>query len=109
MREPEQLTAWHLDKRIPIALIFTLIVQTAFAVWWVSNLSHRVDNATEINISQEARLGSVERVLNAQQVAAATIAEQINAMRSSLAELKAEQSQTNALLRELLTNGRGNP
>ena len=102
-------TAWHLDKRIPIALIFTLIVQTAFAVWWVSNLSHRVDTATAVNVQQDARIGAVEGVTRQQQVAAATIAEQISGMRQSLAELKAEQTETNQLLRELLTNGRGNP
>jgi TolA-binding protein len=107
---PEQdLTAWHLDKRIPIALIVTLIVQTGLAVWWVSNLSHRVDTATAVNMTQEARLGAVEGVINAQQVTAATIAEQINAMRSSVAELKVQQTETNTLLRELLTSGRDRP
>lgn len=34
---------WHLDKRVPIALIITLIMQTAGMVWWAAGLSHRVD------------------------------------------------------------------
>jgi TolA-binding protein len=109
MREPEQLTAWHLDKRIPIALIVTLIVQTGLAVWWVSNLSHRVDTATATNIEQDLRIGAVEGVTRQQQVTAATIAEQISGMRESLAELKSEQAETNTLLRELLTNGKAKP
>ena len=27
---------WHLDKKVPIALIFALFVQTAGAFWWAS-------------------------------------------------------------------------
>jgi hypothetical protein len=34
---------WHLDKRVPIALIFTIIVQTAGLVWWASSLTERVN------------------------------------------------------------------
>jgi hypothetical protein len=34
---------WHLDKRVPLALILALIGQTAGMVWWASGLSHRVD------------------------------------------------------------------
>ena len=34
---------WHLDKRVPIALIVTIIVQTGGMIWWASGLTHRVD------------------------------------------------------------------
>lgn len=33
---------WHLDKRVPLALIITIIGQTAGAFWWASNISSRV-------------------------------------------------------------------
>jgi TolA-binding protein len=99
-------TAWHLDKRIPIALIVSLIIQTGVATWWMADLSSRVDNATASNIAQDARIVAVENSANAQQVAAATIAAQIGAMRESITELKAEQSETNALLRQFLTGAR---
>lgn len=36
---------WHLDKRVPIALILTIIFQTATGVWWASQISGRVDVA----------------------------------------------------------------
>lgn len=29
---------WHMDKRIPIALIATLVLQTAAIVWWAATL-----------------------------------------------------------------------
>lgn len=34
---------WHLDKRVPIALIATIAIQTAGIVWFASGLYHRVE------------------------------------------------------------------
>ena len=34
--------SWHLDKRVPITLIFAIFVQTAGAGWWLSSLNERV-------------------------------------------------------------------
>ncbi len=34
---------WHLDKRVPVALILAIMVQTIGAVWWAASLSARVD------------------------------------------------------------------
>jgi hypothetical protein len=34
---------WHLDKRVPIALIFAIVAQAAGMVWYASALSSRVD------------------------------------------------------------------
>lgn len=33
---------WHLDKKVPIAFIFTLLLQTSFAVWWASSVNQRM-------------------------------------------------------------------
>lgn len=33
---------WTVDKRIPIALVLTIAIQTAGAVWWVSSINSRV-------------------------------------------------------------------
>ena len=35
---------WHLDKRIPIALIVAIVVQTMAAVWWAGTSSARLDS-----------------------------------------------------------------
>ena len=37
-REP-----WHLDRRVPVALIVTLVIQTGAVVWWASNIDKRVE------------------------------------------------------------------
>ena len=36
-REP-----WHLDKRIPLALIGAILIQTGSAFWWASSINERV-------------------------------------------------------------------
>lgn len=35
--------SWHLDKRVPVAIILTLLLQFAGIVWFASQLSARVD------------------------------------------------------------------
>ena len=34
---------WHLDRRVPLALITALLIQTGGVIWWAANLSSRVD------------------------------------------------------------------
>lgn len=51
---------WHLDKRIPIALIITLALQTAAGIWWASSLSERV-NTLERDSAKSAP--NVERIV----------------------------------------------
>jgi uncharacterized coiled-coil protein SlyX len=93
--------AWHLDKRIPIALIVTIFLQTAFAVSWVTSLSARVDGAIEVNQRQDQRIAATEGVVNDQAIILATVAAQITAMTEKLSDLKQGVSETNRLLRGL--------
>lgn len=54
---------WHFDKRIPIALIFALGVQTATIVWWAATVSARIERLEEKAASaapQSDRLTRVE-------------------------------------------------
>jgi hypothetical protein len=34
---------WHLDKRVPLALIFAILVQTGAALWWAAGVNARVE------------------------------------------------------------------
>ncbi|CAB4180494.1 hypothetical protein UFOVP1040_63 [uncultured Caudovirales phage] len=38
---------WHVGKEIPLALMFTLVIQTGGMVWWAATLSQKVDNLNE--------------------------------------------------------------
>lgn len=57
---------WHLDKRVPIALIFTIFIQTATMGVWVGSIQSRVD-ANERAIAASAdtaeRLARIEAIL----------------------------------------------
>lgn len=44
---------WHLDKRVPVALIFAIMVQTATAVWWAAGQDAMTEN-------HERRLSALE-------------------------------------------------
>lgn len=62
---------WHLDKRVPIALLVAIILQTSGAIWWAATIQGRVDRLDEIVgvratdgdrlIALEIRLESVQR------------------------------------------------
>ncbi len=105
MTEQQTNGAWHLDRTINMSVVFAMLLQAAGVIWWVSGVSNRVDTATATNEEQDARILAVEAVSNAQAVSAATLTAQLTAMRDSLQELKASQSETNRLLRDLTTNG----
>ena len=48
--------SWHLDKRVPIALIVTLMMQGAIGIWWMASLGSRVDYL-ERGVSASSGLG----------------------------------------------------
>lgn len=47
---------WSLDKRVPLALIVTMAIQTAAAIWWAAGLNSTVTYLTERLRSTEHRL-----------------------------------------------------
>lgn len=53
-RKAPDAEAWHLDRRVPIALIVTLAVQTAGMVWWAASLSSRVDEQSRRVVALES-------------------------------------------------------
>lgn len=78
---------WHLDRRVPIALIVTLSMQTMGMVWWASGLAHRVDQA-EQQISVLAREGRAYGV-------------EASRIREVLARLDERMAHQNELLRRM--------
>lgn len=47
--------SWHLDKRIPVAIIITLAIQTGGAIWFASGISHRVDSLERNQLSSASQ------------------------------------------------------
>lgn len=40
----QQDNHWHLDKKVPIALIVAILAQTGSFIWWGATISQRVSN-----------------------------------------------------------------
>ena len=57
MAERDEREGWHLDKKVPIALLAAIAFQTCTAVWWVaaknSDDLHRDERITRIEVLQD--------------------------------------------------------
>jgi len=53
--------SWHFDRRIPIALIGTIILQTGAAIWWASAVNSYIDTDKATAIAIADRVAAVER------------------------------------------------
>lgn len=93
---------WHLDKKVPVALILTIAVQTGAFIWWLSAQSARLETVAAENAAQDSRINTLEGTTNAQAVNSATVAAQIAAVRESLQEIKQAQRENSELLRRAL-------
>lgn len=51
---------WHFDKKVPLALIATLIVQTITVVWWASGIHHRVATVEAMQLVLASRTTTIE-------------------------------------------------
>lgn len=79
MTDPEDgQESWHLDKKVPIAFIIAIAVQTGGFIYWVGSTSTRID------VLERAMLSSApqaERVVR--------IETKVEALKDSLTEIKA--------------------
>jgi hypothetical protein len=62
MERGDEDTKWHLDKKVPIALILTILGQTVVMTWWAASLSQRVDALERNAAAAVPRLESVIRL-----------------------------------------------
>lgn len=61
--DPPSQSGWHLDKKVPLALIFAIVIQTGGAIWALAALSQRVtqvEAALSASMDQPARIVRVE-------------------------------------------------
>jgi hypothetical protein len=63
MTDQEYNQSWHLDRKVPIAFIFAIAVQTAGIIWFAAGISHRVESLereASFRVPQSDRLTRVE-------------------------------------------------
>lgn len=56
----QQDTAWHLDKKVPLALIFSLAAQTAAVLLWIGLTTARINQLEE---ASRANAPNIERIV----------------------------------------------
>lgn len=83
----DETTSWHLDKRVPVVLIVTLLVQFAAVVWAFSSAFKDIEVNRDALVKAEVRLSFVERNLGSQAVQLGRIEEQISSVQRTLNRL----------------------
>jgi hypothetical protein len=59
----QQDREWHLDKKVPLALILTLALQSGAFIWWAAKADNRLDNLERdrpVSTSQVERIVRLE-------------------------------------------------
>jgi len=78
---------WHLDKRVPIALILGMVGQVAVVVWGAAIMFKDIE-ANRLNINKlNGRVGTIETSASQQAVQLGRIEESIRGMRSDVNRL----------------------
>jgi hypothetical protein len=72
---------WHLSKSIPLTFVLAIMAQTVALVWFVSSLNSSIDNNTRDIMRHEARINSLEKVVQQQAVTMGRIDENIKSIR----------------------------
>ena len=75
---------WHLNKSVPLTLVFAIVVQTVSLVWFISQLNSAVESNTNDIIRVQAEVAVMERTVQTQAVSMARIDENIKAIRAAV-------------------------
>ena len=75
---------WHLNKSVPLTLVFTIAVQTVALVWFISQLNSTVVSNTKDIIRVQTEISVMERTVQTQAVSMARIDENIKAIRDAV-------------------------
>ena len=74
-------TQWHLSKSIPLTFVLAILAQTVALVWFVSSLNSAIESNTRDLMRHEARINTLEQVVQQQAVTMGRIDENIKSIR----------------------------
>lgn len=78
--------SWHVGKEIPIAMIFTIALQTAGLIWWAATITSKVDSLSYQVASLTEDKYTQHDAIRDQALAS----ERLNNMKQSVDQLKEE-------------------
>lgn len=91
---------WHLDKRVPLTLIFAIVLQTFGALWWASSVNEKLEAAIANNNLQNQRIVDLQNRVSSNDVENARILERIDSLVTTVDRLGNELQRTNSILRD---------
>jgi hypothetical protein len=53
---------WHLDKKVPIAMIVTITLQTVGVIWFAAGLFHRVESLERESMARGTQADRITRL-----------------------------------------------
>lgn len=104
----QDLSQWHLDRKVPITLIFAIFLQTATAVWWAASIQGRMAQIERENERSTLRSEQIDTAVAEQARSIAVLSETVANTNRYLERLQTEITDTNALLREMMVKGSSN-
>lgn len=78
---------WHLDKRVPVALILTIALQFAGGVWVAASMNAKVNNNGDRLIALESRTELMREAATQQAIQLGRIEEQIVGLRADMGRM----------------------
>jgi cold shock CspA family protein len=85
---------WHLDRRVPVALILTIAVQTAAAIWWAASVSATLSDQARTNDRQDilidrqsVQIEGIRAIVSGQAVQLGRIEEGLSGLRADMGRL----------------------
>lgn len=88
-------TPWHLNRSIPLTFILAIIGQTIALVWFVSSLNSSIESNTRDIMRHEARINTLEKVVQQQAVTMGRIDENIKSIRMMMEDSRRSGRQLN--------------
>lgn len=93
---------WHLDKRVPVAIIFAIFVQSMGGIWWASSLNERTAQIERRLEGFSIRAQQQDRDIGVIQQSVAVLSAQLENQIRATTRLEQAVADTNNLLREIL-------
>lgn len=78
---------WHLDRRVPVALIFAILMQTIGIVWWAATIGAEVEQLKSNDSRQDNRIEAIQGIANNQAVQLGRIEENTRATQAAVERL----------------------
>jgi len=84
---------WHLNKSVPLTLVFAIVMQTVALVWFISSLNSAVESNKFAIVKLESKTETLEDRVQSQAVTIARIDENLKFIRNSVETLLEEKGE----------------